>query len=46
VTILTLIGYTVGANQELVEQWSRTATFWLLLASILIVALYWKWRRS
>lgn len=45
VTILTLIGYYVGENQELVSAWSRTALFWVLLLCGGLILIYWKLRR-
>jgi len=45
VTVLALIGYLVGENEELVAQWSRTALFWVLLGSGAIILIYWKIRR-
>ena len=43
-TVLTLIGYFVGENEELVIAWSKTALFWLLFGCVILIALYWKWR--
>ncbi|MDP7069230.1 MAG: VTT domain-containing protein, partial [Candidatus Peribacteraceae bacterium] len=45
VTILTLIGYYVGENEELVTQWSKSALCWVLLLGAAIVILYWKLRK-
>ena len=45
VTILALIGYYVGENEMLVAQWSKTALFWLILGSGVLLVVYWKVRR-
>lgn len=46
-TILTLIGYFIGANQQLIMQYSHKALVWVLLFSIVLVAVYvWRLRRS
>ena len=42
VTILALIGYYVGENQELVAQWSKTAMFWVAIGCGGLVVVYWK----
>lgn len=46
VTILALIGYYVGENQALVEEWSKTAVFWIILGCVGLVGVYWKWLHS
>ncbi|MBU0457835.1 DedA family protein [Patescibacteria group bacterium] len=45
VTILALIGYYVGENQELVQQWSKTAVFWMVVGCGVVVLGYWKIRK-
>jgi membrane protein DedA with SNARE-associated domain len=40
VTILTYIGYFIGANQELIMQYSHQALIGVVIASILIVYFY------
>ncbi len=45
VTILALIGYFVGENEEVVAQWSQTAMFWLIAGCIVLVLGYWKLRK-
>lgn len=45
-TALALIGYFVGGNEELVTQWSKTATFWLLGGCFVVVLGYWKFRKK
>ena len=44
VTILTLIGYFVGENKELVQAWSQTALFWVVVGCGIILLGYWKFR--
>jgi membrane protein DedA with SNARE-associated domain len=39
-TVLTLIGYFIGENQELIMQYSHQAVFGVLILCALIVALY------
>ncbi|MBU2214033.1 DedA family protein [Patescibacteria group bacterium] len=46
VTILAVIGYSVGENEELVRQWSQTALFWILIGCGVLVLGYWKLRKS
>lgn len=46
-TILTLIGYAIGENQQLIIQYSHKALVWVVLFSMALVALYvWKQRRK
>ncbi|MBU0767206.1 DedA family protein [Patescibacteria group bacterium] len=45
VTILAVIGYSVGENEVLVKEWSQTAFFWLILGCGVLVLLYWKLRK-
>ena len=40
VTILTWIGYVIGANQELIMQYSHQALIGVVLVSAVIIALY------
>jgi membrane protein DedA with SNARE-associated domain len=45
-TILTLIGYFIGENQQLIMQYSHKALVWVLLFSVALVAIYvWLQRR-
>lgn len=43
-TILTLIGYAIGDNQQLIMQYSHQALLWVVLFSAATVALY-VWRQ-
>ena len=44
-TILTLIGYAIGENQQLIMQYSHKALLWVVLFSAALVAVYvWKQR--
>jgi len=46
-TILTLIGYAIGENQKLIIQYSHQALVWVVLFSVVLVALYvWRQRRK
>ncbi len=45
VTVLALIGYAVGGNEELVRQWSQTATLWAIGGCIVLLWLYVQWKR-
>ena len=46
-TILTWIGYAIGENQQLIMQYSHQALAWVLLFSLLLVAVYvWRQRRN
>lgn len=46
-TILTLIGYAIGENQQLIMQYSHKALLWVVLSSVALVAVYiWHQRRS
>jgi membrane protein DedA with SNARE-associated domain len=40
VTVLTIIGYVVGRNKELLKQHLHNATLWTLLAVVLLVGCY------
>ncbi|MDO9066914.1 MAG: DedA family protein [Deltaproteobacteria bacterium] len=44
-TILTLVGYAIGENQQLIMQYSHKALVWVVLFSIILVAVY-VWRQS
>ncbi len=39
-TILTLIGYAIGENQQLIMQYSHNALLWVVLCSAALVAIY------
>ncbi|HEY5521768.1 MAG TPA: DedA family protein [Desulfuromonadaceae bacterium] len=43
-TILTLIGYAIGENQQLIMQYSHKALLWVVLFSAALVAVY-IWRQ-
>jgi membrane protein DedA with SNARE-associated domain len=43
-TILTLIGYTIGENQQLIMQYSHKALLWVVLFSAALIAAY-VWRQ-
>jgi len=43
-TVLTLIGYAIGENQQLIMQYSHKALLWVVLFSIATVAVY-VWRQ-
>ena len=43
-TILTLIGYEIGENQQLIMQYSHKALLWVVLFSAALVAVY-IWRQ-
>ena len=43
-TILTLIGYAIGENQQLIMQYSHKALFWVAVFSAALVAVY-VWRQ-
>ncbi|MFH1444028.1 MAG: DedA family protein [Candidatus Peregrinibacteria bacterium] len=45
VTVLALIGYAVGDNEELVRQWSQTAVLWAIGGCIVLLWLYVQWKR-
>jgi membrane protein DedA with SNARE-associated domain len=46
-TILTLIGYAIGENQKLIMQYSHKALVWVVLFSVVLIALYvWRQRRK
>jgi membrane protein DedA with SNARE-associated domain len=46
-TILAWIGYAIGENQQLIMQYSHKALVWVLLFSLVLVALYiWRQRRN
>jgi membrane protein DedA with SNARE-associated domain len=46
-TILTWIGYVIGKEQEKIMQYSHKALVWVVLFSIILVALYvWRQRSS
>ncbi|MBW4054132.1 MAG: DedA family protein [Proteobacteria bacterium] len=39
-TILTLIGYVIGENQQLIMQYSHKALLWVMLFSAVLIAVY------
>lgn len=43
-TVLTLIGYAIGENQQLIMQYSHKALLWVVLFSAVLVAVY-IWRQ-
>jgi len=46
-TILTLIGYAIGENQQLIMQYSHKALLWVVLFSAALVAVYiWRQRNT
>lgn len=45
-TILTLIGYAIGENQQLIMQYSHKALLWVILFSAALVAVYIWWQRK
>jgi len=46
-TILTLIGYAIGENQQLIMQYSHKALLWVVLFSAALVAVYiWRQRNN
>ncbi|MDD2583072.1 MAG: DedA family protein [Desulfuromonadaceae bacterium] len=45
-TILTLIGYAIGENQQLIMQYSHKALLWVILFSAALVAVYIWWQRN
>ena len=46
-TILTLIGYAIGENQQLIMQYSHKALLWVVLFSGALIAVYvWKQRNG
>lgn len=46
-TILTLIGYAIGENQQLIMKYSHKALFWVILFSAVLVAVYiWRQRSA
>jgi len=45
VTVLTAIGYVAGQNQELIREYSRTATVWVLAGCAVLIAGYSWWHR-
>lgn len=45
-TILTLIGYAIGENQQLIMQYSHQALLWVVLFSAALVAVYIWWQRN
>lgn len=44
-TILTLIGYAIGENQQLIMQYSHKALVWVVLFSAVLVVVYIWWQR-
>ncbi|HEY6010899.1 MAG TPA: DedA family protein [Nitrospirota bacterium] len=47
VTVLTFIGYFIGANQELIMQYSHQALIGVVVLSVLIIVVYvWNHRRK
>lgn len=45
-TVLTLIGYAIGENQQLIMQYSHKALLWVTLFSAALVAIYIWWQRN
>ena len=46
-TILTLIGYAIGENQQLIIQYSHKALLWVVLFCAALIAVYiWRQRRN
>ncbi|MDD2272348.1 MAG: DedA family protein [Desulfuromonadaceae bacterium] len=45
-TILTLIGYAIGENEQLIMQYSHKAVLWVVLFSAVLVAVYVWWQRN
>ena len=46
-TILTLIGYAIGENQQLIIQYSHKALLWIVLFCAALIAVYvWRLRRN
>jgi len=46
-TILTLIGYAIGENQQLIIQYSHKALLWVVLFCAALIAIYiWRQRRN
>ncbi len=43
-TILTLIGYAIGENQQLIMQYSHKALLWVIMFSVALAAVY-IWRQ-
>ncbi|QEM66708.1 DedA family protein [Geobacter sp. FeAm09] len=45
-SILAVIGYAIGENQQLIMQYSHKALAWVIVFSIILVAVYvWRYRR-
>ena len=45
-TILTLIGYVIGENQQLIMQYSHKALLWVVLFSAALIAVYVRRQRN
>jgi membrane protein DedA with SNARE-associated domain len=46
-TILALIGYAIGENQQLIMQYSHNALLWVILFSVTLIAVYvWRQRKQ
>ncbi len=45
-TILTLIGYVIGENQQLIMQYSHKALLWVILFSAALIAVYVRRQRN
>lgn len=46
-TILTLIGYAIGENQQLIMQYSHKALLWvILICAVLVVVYIWRQRKN
>ena len=43
-TVLALIGYVLGENEDLVAQASQEAIFWMLVFVAVASIIYWKWK--
>ncbi|WP_224984695.1 DedA family protein [Geomonas agri] len=46
VTVLTFIGYVIGSNQELIMRYSHQAVIGVLIASVVIIAVYVRLQRG
>jgi len=45
-TVLTLIGYAIGENEQLIMQYLHKAVLWVVLFSAALVAVYVWWQRD
>lgn len=44
-TVLALIGYVIGENQQLIIQYAHRAVIWVVIVSAVLVAVYAWWHR-